>query len=115
MESSILNPSFNEPQLTWSPAEFHELFPTISDDDQCDLGFLDQNATEFRLATYVAPLHFPWSVAANQAIQVTIVAKAHNGRSEPLVVEVAWDGVWSSNLAEMKKHLIVKLSEARQS
>ena len=96
-----------EYQLTWSPAEFHELFPTISDNDQCDLGYLDQHATEFKLAVYVAPFNFPGVVAANEAIRVTVVAKAHNGQSKPLVVEIAWDGVWSADPTQMKKHLVV--------
>lgn len=94
-------------QLTWSPTEFHEVFPTINDYDQCDLGSLDQGAPEFRLSVYAAPRNFPGSVAANQAIRVTIIARARNGRSRPLTVQIAWDGQWFSNPNEIKNHLVV--------
>ena len=97
-------------QLTWAFPEFHELFPTVADPHHpeiCDLGYLDERARQFKLSTYIQASTFPGWIASGEAMRVTLVASAHNGQSEPLVVEISWDGVWPENLDEMQKHLVV--------
>lgn len=95
-------------QLTWAFPTFHELFPTIADSDICDFGAIDEHSGRFRLSTYITPNNFRGYVVAGEAMRVTLVASAHNGKSEPLVVEVSWDGSWSPELDEMQRHLVIK-------
>ena len=104
----IAEPLITRFQLTWAFPEFHELFPTITDGTEtCDLGYLDGPAAQqFRLSTYIRPATFPGYVDRNDAVRVTLVASAHNGQSNQLIVEVSWDGIWQEG--EMRKHLVVK-------
>jgi hypothetical protein len=95
-------------QLTWAFPTFHELFPTIADSDTCDFGAIDERSGRFRLSTYITPNNFRGHIGGGEAMRVTLTASAHNGRSEPLVVEVSWDGAWSADLDEMQRHLVVK-------
>jgi len=108
--SYIAEPLVSRLQLTWAFPEFHELFPTITDGTEtCDLGYLDGSAVEhFRLSTYIAPATFPGYVGRNDALRVTLVASAHNGQSNTLIVEISWDGIWREGEGEMQKHLVVK-------
>jgi hypothetical protein len=77
---------------------------------------IDERSGRFRLSTYITPNNFRGSIAGGEAKRVTLVASAHNGRSEPLVVEVSWDGTWSAELDEMQRHLVIKeISAADQS
>ncbi len=96
-------------QLTWAFPTFHELLPTIADSpDTCDFTALDERSGKLRLSTYIVPNNFRGYIEAGQGMRVTLVAEAHNAKSEPLVVEVSWDGKWSANLEEMQRHLVVK-------
>lgn len=95
-------------QLTWAFPTFHELFPTIADSDTCDFGAVDEHSGRFRLSTYITPNNFRGYIAAGEAMRVTLVASAHNGNSEPLVLEVSWDGRWAAELDEMQRHLVIK-------
>ncbi|MGA2145044.1 MAG: hypothetical protein ABSH49_08780 [Bryobacteraceae bacterium] len=96
-------------QLNWAFASFHEQFPTVVQDDICDFGFLDQGAARFELALYVRPNNFKGYVAANETMRVSIVASGHNVQpSKPLVIEVAWDGKWSADKDEMRRHLVIR-------
>jgi putative SOS response-associated peptidase YedK len=36
------------------------------------------------------------------------VAAADNAESNPLLIEIAWDGEWSDDTATLSKHLVVK-------
>ncbi len=95
-------------QLTWAFPTFHELFPTIADSDTCDFGAIDEHSGRFRLSTYITPNNFRGFIVGGEAMRVTVVASAHNGRFDPLVVEVSWDGTWSADLEEMRRHLVIK-------
>ncbi len=96
-------------QLTWAIPQFHELLPTIATNDVCDLGFLDEDAQRFNLSLYVVPNNFRGYVESGQSMRVSIVTSAHNYQSKsPFVLEVAWDGTWSSDMDEMQRHLVIK-------
>jgi hypothetical protein len=98
--SYLAEPLIAPLQLTWAFPSFHELFPTIADSDTCDFGALDEQTKVFRLTTYITPNNFRGTVIGGEAIRATLVASAHNARSKPLVVEVSWDGVWTTDLEE---------------
>jgi hypothetical protein len=96
-------------QLTWAFPEFHDLFPTIATYDTCDFGCLDENSGRFTLSTYLTPNNFRGYVARGEAMRVDVIAAAHNVQSiKPLLLEVSWDGLWSADLDEMQRHLVIK-------
>jgi hypothetical protein len=96
-------------QLTWAYPQFHELLPTITTNDICDLGFLGEDAQRFNLSTYVIPNNFRGYAAPGESLRVQIIASAHNFESKsPLILEISWDGAWSSDMDEMQRHLVIK-------
>jgi len=96
-------------QLTWAFPQFHELLPTVATNDICDLGFLDEGAQRFALSPYVLPNNFRGFVQAGESMRVSIIASAHNYESKsPLVLEIAWDGKWSTDMDEMQRHLVIR-------
>lgn len=99
--------------LTWafslSFPQFHELLPTIGTARICDLGFLDEGAERFTLPIYVVPNNFRGYVSAGESMRVSLVASGDNYESKsPLVLEISWDGKWSSDSDEMQRHLVIK-------
>lgn len=100
-------------QLRWSPAEFHELSPTVVKHDTCDLGSIRHGALCFEPSLYARPNNFEGFVHAGEALRYTVSAYADNYVSfAPLVVEVAWDGAWGDDVVEMGRHLVVKQVKA---
>jgi len=96
-------------QLTWAFPEFHELLPTITKSDVCDLGFLDEGSQRFELSLYIKPNNFGGYVEPRQSMRVKIIVSAHNyEQRDPRILEISWDGTWSSDLDEMQKHLVIK-------
>lgn len=95
-------------QLTWAPAEFHPILPTICKEDTVDFGCVIQNEC-FQIRTYVKPNNFKGDIKANSTMRVELEIVADNFASnKPLVFEISWDGAWSDNLEEMEKHLVIK-------
>ncbi|HVN97274.1 MAG TPA: hypothetical protein VMT62_12670 [Syntrophorhabdaceae bacterium] len=100
--------SFSGPlQLTWQFPAFHPQTSSIGPDDVCDLGNIMQGRS-FALTPYVVPNNFAGYVGANEEILVEVVAIADNGQSEPINIKIAWDGGWSDDDVEMRRHLVVK-------
>ena len=96
-------------QLTWAFPQFHELLPNIPAEDVCDLGFVNEKRSAFDLSTYVRPNDFSGSISAHEAMRVTLIPSADNFTPKsPYVLEVSWDGKWSDNLEEMRKHLLIE-------
>lgn len=105
MAESLVTPL----QLTWAFPTFHELLPTIAGaPDTCDFVALDERSGQLRLSLYILPNNFRGFIKGGQAMRATLVAAAHNAKSEPLVLEVSWDGQWSADLEEMQRHLVIK-------
>jgi hypothetical protein len=96
-------------QLTWAFPSFHELLPSVATDDICDLGYLGETTEKFMLSLYIYPNNFRGFISANEAMRVNLIASADNFTSKsPYVLEISWDGKWSSDLDEMRKHLSIK-------
>jgi len=94
-------------QLTWAPAESHPMFPMISKEDTADFGFLVEK--KFRICTYGTPNNFEGHISANSTMRVELEIVADNFISRKYdVFEISWDGVWTDNLGEMEKHLVIK-------
>jgi len=94
-------------QLTWQYPNFHSLFPTIGPDDICDLGYL-QKERFFKLSPYFFPNNFQGFLETPGKMRVEVIAVADNAESNPLLIEIAWDGQWSDDTIQMSKHLVIK-------
>jgi hypothetical protein len=97
-------------QLMWAFPGSHEQFPTIAAiPETCDFGYLEEGSGLFRLSTYIVPNNFRGHIARGDAMQVRVIVAAHNSRSvKPLLIEISWDGEWSTDLDEMQRHLVIK-------
>jgi hypothetical protein len=96
-------------QFAWSPQGFISALPTIYKDQVLDLGFIDENSDKFGPALYTYTNNFKGMVRKNEAIRYHLeVFGDICPPCKPAVVEVAWDGDWSSDMDEMSKHLIIK-------
>jgi len=85
------------------------LLPNVVTNEICDLGFLDENSKQFKLSHYVEPNNFRGVISSNEAMRVGLKMSAEDFESKSLyVLEISWDGQWSSDLNEMKQHLVTK-------
>jgi len=41
-------------------------------------------------------------------MRVEVIATADNAESNPLLIEISWDGQWSDDTIQMSKHLVIK-------
>ncbi len=94
-------------QLTWQFPGISPQYPVVGPDHSCDLGHVESDSG-FSLSMYVTPNNFQGKIRGNERMRVEIRAVADNGESKPLILEVAWDGNWSEDTVEMRRHLIVK-------
>jgi hypothetical protein len=107
-DGSLVDRSFSGPlQLTWQFPENHPQSLLIGPKRVCDLGRIIKGEP-FELMLYFTPISFERYVAATQKIQAEVLAVADNGESEPIRIEIAWDGNWSDDTVEMSDHLRVK-------
>lgn len=98
-------------QLSWTPAEPGEVERTIVHDSTCDFGFIDQEGDirPFCPAIPRVPNNFPGFVAKDECVRFEVVATGQNVFSpRPTVFEVSWDGQWTENQEEMKRHLVIR-------
>jgi hypothetical protein len=93
--------------LQWQFAIASPQLPTIGPYHTCDLGHVEGDSG-FSLAVYVMPHNFQGAIRRNERMRVEIRALADNGESKPLLLEIAWDGQWSDDTVEMRRHLTVK-------
>ncbi len=98
-------------QLTWQFPQIHPQYPTIGPDDICDLGCLVRGKG-FELTPYVIPNNFEGHLDQPGRMLVEVQAVADNAESKSLTIEVAWDGKWSDDTAEMRRHLVVKAANS---
>ena len=94
-------------QLTWQHNHSIPQFPTVGPTLNADLGYIRSDGT-FRLTPLFAPNNLNIAVAAGERIVVEALAISDETESKPVSVEIAWDGVWSEDAAEMQRHLVVK-------
>lgn len=99
-------------QLNWRFGRYQPQFPTIGPTMICDLGYLI-DGQEFKLSTIYNPNNLNCKVEADQRIHIEVIAVSDEMESKPLRIEIAWDGGWSDDTVEMKRHLVVK--EVKQS
>jgi hypothetical protein len=93
-------------QLTWRYPQLGTMYRTIGPEEFCDLGSVTKDG--FRLTTYVIPNNFTRVIVQQGKLRAEILAVADNGYSQPLHVEISWDGQWDDGAAEMSRHLMIK-------
>jgi hypothetical protein len=91
-------------QFLWRFNKFHpSIYSTVGYPEICDLGYL-QRGSKFTLSLFVIPTNLNVTISANERMRVEVRAIADNAESEPLYVEISWDGKWSEDTPEMAKH-----------
>jgi len=102
--------SLNIPlQLTWAYPQFNEMLPDIISEKECDLGCVIEGNSRFELSTYIKPNNFEGFIEKKEKICVFLSISADNYiPKSKYKIEISWNGEWSSNLDEMKRHLIIK-------
>lgn len=96
-------------RLAWAHARENPCHRDIAprDTETCNLGYLKHHER------FVLDLCTPWPptfsgiVHAGQRMLVEVVAVAEGAKSRPLRIEVAWDGGWSDDPAQMRRHLVI--------
>ena len=95
-------------QFMWSFPSFTPLTPMVVRNQPADLGVLGKDADAFRPLPYFAPAYFNGDVAKDQSILYEVEVEAENFvPTDPVFIEVSWDGQWSEDPEEMRKHLRV--------
>lgn len=96
-------------QLYWSFIKFHELLPAVGPDRYIDIGYLVEGEDYFYVSLLTIPGNFNGFVRAKETLRFKIVATADNlTKTEPLYLEVSWDGEFHFDKEEMLKHLVIK-------
>jgi len=94
-------------QLMWQFAQTVPQFPTIGPEMVCDLGYIPSE-DRFRLATIIYPIKLDPSVKPNEKVRLTLQAVSDEKESKPLSLEISWDGLWSEDTEQMRRHLVIK-------
>jgi hypothetical protein len=90
--------------LAWKFAQLHPLARTVGDDAIADLFFvLEGKPLEFILP--LVPNNFPYKQDPPFKLWVTVQARAIEGNSKPLRLEIAWNGRWDLGEVEMRQNL----------
>lgn len=95
-------------QLNWSFMRYQELLPTVGPDKCVDLGYLFEGSNQFEISLITKPGNFKGSVTKDETLRYKFVATADNqAESEPMYVQISWNGIFSFEKEEMSKHLVV--------
>lgn len=96
-------------QLRWKHWEGRDQYITVGFYDSCDLGCLSKDKG-FEFPLYMEPNNFRESVQANQKIRVEVQAVADNAKSDPMTLEISWDGIWPEDSnKEIESHLKISV------
>lgn len=96
-------------QLAWTPSEFGEFERIVLDESTCDFGNVKEVELVFRPVTVVVPNNFKGVVASGECLRYEVVATGTNVLSpQPTVLEVSWNGQWTTNQEEMTRNLVIR-------
>ncbi len=93
--------------LVWQYSAYYVGQSNIGRERHCDLGFIGESQ-DFVITTQFSPEGLDPKLKSRQRMRVHVVAVADNAKSQPLVLELAWDGVWNDGSDEMAKHFSIK-------
>jgi len=97
------------PQYRWTASVNPFENRDIVTENVLDFGFIEENSEKFY--PHVNPIVdiFKGFLKPNESFKYFLEIIADNYRPKKLfIIEVSWDGTWTSNLDEMKNHLIIR-------
>lgn len=97
-------------QLCWSHQQFKPATLTIPPTNVVDLFSIHkasplEGRTTLKLHPLFRSLDLPADWIEPCKLAIVVQAKSLDGNSEPLHLEISWDGKWSDDAAKMKRHL----------
>lgn len=108
-DGSWIEQKFSGPtQVMWRWPQLSPHYTTVGPDEQSTFGYLLENANSFKLQLYWYPNNLKNNIPSNESTRLTFKAVSDTTESNPLNIEVAWDGIWAEGRAEMKNHLVIK-------
>ena len=97
------------PQYLWTAFKKTDESKDIVTENVLDFGFVEKNSQEFFPAVHPILDIFKGKLKPNESFRYFLEIIADNYRPKKLIIiEVSWDGKWTSNLNEMKSSLIIK-------
>ncbi len=94
-------------QLTWQHGHALPQFATIGPPANADLGFVVR-ADVFTLCPLFKPNNLDITLRGGDRMVVDALAVSDETESPLLRLEIAWDGSWSEDAAQMARHLVIK-------
>ena len=108
-DGSWIEQKFSGPtQVMWRWPQFSPLYTTVGPEELSTFGFLLEDADSFELQLYWRPNNLQCNIPSNEATRLKFKAVSDTAESKPLIIELAWDGIWVEGRDEMKDHLVVK-------
>jgi hypothetical protein len=102
----------NPLRLNWAAERLDRSVADIAGEDSetLNLGYINTEEPRFKLDINKDPwpANFQGFIRANERMRVELVAVAENARSEPLRLEISWDGEWRDDPDRMRRHLIIR-------
>jgi hypothetical protein len=99
----------NEIPVIWDYQQIKPLQKTLGPPDTVPVcSIVKDNWVEIHPALTPNNLKARWHEAL-ESVAIVFVAKSIEAESDPLRLEIAWDGRWSDDKTELKKHLTVKV------
>jgi hypothetical protein len=95
--------------LTWKLPELYPLARTVGDEAIANLFYVIENKP-LEFVTPVVPYNFAHQYPAPCKLWATVQARGIEGDSEPLRIEIAWNGQWHPGDTEMARNLPVSSS-----
>lgn len=94
-------------QLTWQHGHSLPQYPTLGPALNADLGFVTKNGV-FRLTPIFVPNNLNVEVKPGEKVLIEAIAISDETESPPVCVEIAWNGTWSEDAAQMGANLVAK-------
>jgi hypothetical protein len=94
-------------QVMWRWPQHTPLYVTVGPAELATFGFLLENANSFQLQLYSYPNNLQRTIPPREPTRLKFLAVSDTAESKPLIIEVAWDGVWVEGRDEMRDHLVV--------
>ena len=107
-----------QPQAIWQQPlplkwRYQEVDPattrTVGPDVEADLFYVTEHSS-LQLTPMIQPNNFRSTYQTATKLWVTLQARSLETDSEPICVQIAWDGQWEAGEAEMARHLIVGIA-----
>lgn len=96
-----------ESSFFWSPRSGSRINYDVNDWKEFDFLISVQNHNVRPLISFY-PREFEGNVSPGGKVRYVLQIVAEGFRSERQIFEVAWDGNWTTNLAEMGRHLTIR-------